>query len=291
MAALWRDRAGRFSTLRAATLAVLVLPGLFAAIELGLAVGASGPLVVTGDARPVIGAIHEVGDWAVRFLLVALAITPAARIFHAPKLIGVRRMVGVAAFSYAATHFALYVVDQKFDLVQVASEIVFRIYLTIGFVTLLGLSALAATSTDAMVRRLGVNWRRLHRLAYPLTALALLHFYLQSKIDVSEPVLMTGFFLWLMGWRAIVALRWPATGAAMLAGLALAAAVATGLVEAGWYAVATGVPADRVLAANLGFAGGLRPAWWVLIVGLAVAAAAAITNRRRAVRPARTAPG
>src|SRR6188508_473205 len=98
-------------------------------------------------ARPVNEAIHDAGSWTVRFLLISLAITPARRLFAAPKLINMRRTLGVTAFCYAALHLTLYIVEQKFDLVKVASEIALRIYLTIGFVALLGLTALATTST------------------------------------------------------------------------------------------------------------------------------------------------
>ena len=110
-------------------------------------------------------------------------------------------MVGVAAFAYASAHLTLYVVDQHFDLAHVATEIALRFYLTIGFVAWLGLAALAATSTDAMIRRLGPKWRTLHSLVYGIAALALLHFMIQAKADVTEPVIMTGLFLVLMLFR------------------------------------------------------------------------------------------
>ena len=80
---------------------------------------------------------------------------------------------GLAAFAYAAFHVSLYVGDHKFDLIKVGSEIAMRIYLTVGFLAVLGLTALAATSTDGMVRRLGVKWKRLHRLAYVVAGLGL----------------------------------------------------------------------------------------------------------------------
>ena len=284
--ALWRDRGGRLSALRIATLVVLVAPGLAAAVALATAqppAAAVGALAAAA-ARPITDAIHATGDWAVRFLLLSLAVTPAMRLFRQPRLVGVRRMIGVGAFAYAAAHFCLYVADQSLDLVKVASEIVLRIYLTIGFVALLGLCALAATSTDVMVRRLGANWQRLHRLAYPIAVLALLHFFMQSKIDVSQPVLMTGFFLWLMGVRA--SLGRGVVGVGGLVVLAVAAAAATALVEAGWYAVATGVEPGRVLAANLGFAFGPRPAVTVLAAGLAVAAAVAVARGCQGRQPA-----
>ena len=115
----------------------------------------------------------------------------------------VRRNVGVAAACYAVAHLSLYVVDQNFKLLTVVSEIALRFYLTIGFVALLVLLALAGTSTDGWVKRLGGNWKRLHRLAYPVGAVALLHFYIQSKLNVSEPVFVSGLFVWLMAWRVV----------------------------------------------------------------------------------------
>ncbi|WP_204307690.1 ferric reductase-like transmembrane domain-containing protein, partial [Klebsiella pneumoniae] len=84
----------------------------------------------------------------VRLLLVSLAVTPFRYALDWPKLILVRRMVGVAALAYVVIHLGLYVVDQGYDLAKVTSEIVRRFYLTIGFVALVGLAVLAATSTD-----------------------------------------------------------------------------------------------------------------------------------------------
>ena len=113
------------------------------------------------------------GQWAVRLILLSLLVTPLRRVAQWPKLINVRRMVGVAAFAYALAHFTIYVVlDQKLDAAARRSEIVLRFYLTIGFVALLGLTRSAATSTDAMIRRLGgQRWNRLHKLIYVIAAL------------------------------------------------------------------------------------------------------------------------
>ena len=107
------------------------------------------------EPRPFNEAIHQFGLWTIRLIFLALAVTPLRQILQWPRLILVRRMIGVAAFAYAITHLTLYTADQMFDLAKVASEIVHRIYLTIGFTAVLGLSALAATSTDGMIRRLG----------------------------------------------------------------------------------------------------------------------------------------
>ncbi|WP_246737458.1 sulfite oxidase heme-binding subunit YedZ [Nordella sp. HKS 07] len=257
----WTDRSGRFSALKSAVLILVLLPAIYYAIELSR--NDLGPL-------PYKEALHRIGDWTIRFLVITLALTPLQRILGWPKLALIRRMLGVTTFAYALAHLCLYVVNEKFDLVFVASEIVKRIYLTIGFTTLLGLSLLAATSTDWAVRKLGRNWKRLHLIVYGLAVLALLHYFIQSKIDVSQPVLWTGFFLLLMIYRVAIKQRRPLTPL-VLAGSAVAAALLTAAVEFSWYGLATGVGPLRVLKANLAFAYGLRPAWIVLIVGLAVA--------------------
>ena len=190
----WRDRRGRFLPFKAAVLASLFVPGVLYAMWL-----ATGEL----GGRPVMETIHGTGLWAIRLLLISLAITPFARALDWPGLLLVRRNVGVAAACYAVAHLSLYVVDQNFKLLTVVSEIALRFYLTIGFVALLVLLALAVTSTDAWVKKLGRNWKRLHRLAYPLGVVALLHFYIQSKLNVSEPVFVSGLFIWLMAWRSV----------------------------------------------------------------------------------------
>lgn len=250
----WLDRAGRLSRFKLAVFLLALAPGLW--FTAAYALDRLG-------AKPLTAYLHAMGDWSVRFLILSLAVTPMRRIANAPKLILVRRMLGLTALAYALVHFTLYIADQKFDLARVASEIVFRIYLTIGFAGLLGLTVLGVTSTDGMIRRLGKTWPRLHRLVYPLTALALLHFFLQSKIDVSNPVYWSGLFLALMGWRLMHHLKVP-TAPLPLLGLSLAAGLATALLETAWYALATGVPASAVLAANLDVSYDVRPAWWVL---------------------------
>lgn len=250
----WLDRAGRLSRFKLAVFLLALAPGLW--FTAAYALDRLG-------AKPLTAYLHAMGDWSVRFLILSLAVTPMRRIANAPKLILVRRMLGLTALAYALVHVTLYIADQKFDLARVASEIVFRIYLTIGFAGLLGLVVLGTTSTDGMIRRLGKAWPRLHRLVYPLTALALLHFFLQSKIDVSNPVYWSGLFVALMGWRLMHHLKVP-TAPLPLLSLSLAAGLATAALEALWYALATGVPPLAVLAANLDVSYDVRPAWWVL---------------------------
>jgi sulfoxide reductase heme-binding subunit YedZ len=258
---LWRDRAGRFSWLKALVLLECCWPGLWLAF--GLAHHELGP-------RPLNEAIREAGDFAVRVLVTSLAVAPARVIFDWPRVMLVRRMLGVTAAAYVLGHFSLYVADQQFVLPHVASEIVHRFYLTIGFCALLGLSALLATSTDAMMRRLGRSWRRLHRLVYGLSFLALVHYFLQAKADVTDAVLLAGLYAWLMMWRALP--RRLQRNLFVLSLLAPIAGVTTAFIEFTWYGLATGIDPWRVLSANLefDFDFGLRPSAWVTISGFGV---------------------
>ena len=153
-----RERSGRWSPVKVVAFAASIAPALWIAYQ-----------AATGDlgARPVTEAIHQAGDWALRFLFITLAITPAQRILHYPRIILARRTLGVASAGYALLHLSLYILDQHFDLFKVASEIVLRIYLLIGALALTGLIALASTSTDAAISRLGsARWNWLHRLVY-----------------------------------------------------------------------------------------------------------------------------
>src|SRR3974390_2349584 len=133
----WNERNGRFSPMKAVVFAGLFVPAAWIAYL--AATGALEPKVVTEM-------IHLTGKWTIRFLLLALLVTPLMRGARYPKLVAIRRMVGVSAFFYVCAHLTLYVVDQHFELTHVASEIALRFYLTIGFVTWLGLAALAPTS-------------------------------------------------------------------------------------------------------------------------------------------------
>ena len=253
----WRDRQGRFSWFKTAALAGCVAPG--ATVALWLALGDLG-------SRPIKAALLWIGLWTVRFVLIALAVTPLAQAFEWPGLTVLRRMAGVTACAYGLAHISLYTIDENLRLGLVAAEIVHRFYLTIGFVALLGLAALAVTSTDAAVRRMGRGWKRLHRLAYPIGVLALLHYFIQSKANVGGAVFLAGLFVWLMAWR-VLPLRWRG-GVAGLALLAVTAAAATAWIEFAWYAITTGIDPWRVLAANETLRFGLRPAHWVALASL-----------------------
>ncbi len=217
-------------------------------------------------AQPLVELTHQTGEWAVRLLFLSLCVTPARRLFNAPKLIFMRRTFGVAAFFYALAHFFLYVIDQNFALGTVAREIVLRLYLTIGFVALLMMTALGVTSTDGMVRRIGgARWAKLHQLAYIIAILAVVHFMMQKKLNIYEPTWMAGLLAWLFFFRLVQRylrdVRLP-----HLIGLVIASVLFTIAAEALWYGLLTGVNWQRVLQANLMFPDTIRPAWVVLFV-------------------------
>ena len=264
--ALWHDRRGRFSPLRAATLVLLVAPLL--ALLYFTATNQLGPRARTE-------AIHEVGLWSYRFLLLSLFITPLRRIGRYAQLIDVRRMIGVASFLYIALHLMLYMSDQMFDMPKITTEIVLRLYLTVGFTGLLGLAVLAATSNDAMVRRLGgIRWRKVHWLVYPITMLGSIHYFMQSKLQVFEPTVMGGIFIALMFYRL---LHWafPRNNEFPLWVIAttwLAAGAVTFLAEAIGFWIAFHAPIDRVLLLDFNFRAGIRPGWYVWAAGVAVTA-------------------
>jgi len=276
---LWRGRRGRVSALRIATLGLLVLP-------IGLALTA--PFTSEEfSARPVNDLIHRAGYWALMFVIMALAITPLRRIARWPALIDVRRMIGVGAFCYAATHISLFVVDKMFDLAKVATEIALRLYLTIGFVALLGLTALAATSTDAMVRRLGGRrWQRLHQLIYVIVLLALIHFFQQTKADVWVPTFFASLVAWLLGYRLVVWRRKTNDEPSpwILLALTLAVCVLTFVCEAVGIAIVFNTSPWMVLQMAFDFEldpFDIRPGWLVLAAGLVVVAIDVVRHRWR----------
>jgi sulfoxide reductase heme-binding subunit YedZ len=268
----WNDYSGKLSPLKLTVFIALFLPAAWTALAF-----ATSNL----GARPLNEAIHQQGLWTIRLILIALAITPLKAILLWQRLILVRRMVGVGAFTYVLLHFSLYVTDQNFNLVTVASEIVKRIYLTIGFIALLGLAALAATSTDRMVRRLGRKWQSLHRLVYLIGLLGLIHYSMQSKLEQWEPTIADGIFVWLMGYRLLAA-RFAVRGRLGLgwvAALGVGATVLTGLGEALYFNLAFHVDPLRVLSADFSLQTGVRPAAIVFAFSLIVLVAGLARER------------
>lgn len=285
---VWRDASGRLSGLRIAVLVFLFVPVAIATYDFTLNLELIG-------ARPLNNVIHRTGYWALIFLMASLAITPLRRIARFNRLADVRRMIGVGAFVYAASHILLFVADQMFDLWKVASAIMLRLYLTIGFVTLLGLAALAATSTDGMVRRLGGRrWQRLHSAIYAIGLLALVHFFQQTKADVSVPTFAAGLFAWMLGYRFLIKFRnaRDEPPAWMLLALSVVIAALTFIVEAVGIGIVFNVSPLRVLQTALDFddLAMIRPGWLVLGAGLIVLALDLVRARFGRRRPARATP-
>ncbi len=153
-------------------------------------------------ANPVETLSHFTGDWSLRFLLMTLAITPLRQITGWNNWIKFRRMLGLFAFFYVCLHFSVYLIfDQFFDLNSIIEDVAKRPYITVGFAGWLLLIPLAATSTNGMIKRLGRNWRRLHRLVYLIGLLGVLHFLWLVKADITEPLLYAGILALLLGYR------------------------------------------------------------------------------------------
>ncbi len=170
--------------------------------------GAAGWLGFSLGADPVKKLEHECGKTALNLLLLTLAVSPVRELTGQPQLLRLRRMLGLFAFFYAVLHFSIYLtLDLELNFRALGADIVKRPYLTIGFTALLLLIPLALTSTNAMMRRLGSRWQRLHRLVYVIAVLGVWHFYWQVKRDVREPLIYAGMLAILLAWRVLRAHR------------------------------------------------------------------------------------
>jgi sulfoxide reductase heme-binding subunit YedZ len=166
-------------------------------------------------ANPIEYITHTTGDWAIRFLVITLAVTPIRRLTGWNPVIQLRRMLGLFSFFYATLHFLTwFVLDWFFDFRQMAEDIAMRPFITVGMATYVMLIALAATSTQNAIRRLGRKWTQLHRLIYIASVTALIHFWLARKTVVVQfevvlvaAVLLLGFRVW---WALRLRARVPA---------------------------------------------------------------------------------
>lgn len=146
-------------------------------------------------ANPIEAINRFLGDWALRFLLITLAVSPLSKTKLTQPWLGdlvrMRRMFGLFAFFYASLHLSSYVgLDQFFDFAAIAEDIAKRTYITIGIANFLLLLPLALTSNNAMIRRLGARrWKKLHALAYAASVLAVIHFWMMIKADFTEPLI------------------------------------------------------------------------------------------------------
>jgi sulfoxide reductase heme-binding subunit YedZ len=182
-------------------------PVVFAAALVPAGLLAAGAVRGTLGANPLEAVTHGTGDWALRFLLVTLAVTPLRAATGWNWLIRLRRMFGLFAFFYAALHLLTYLwFDKFFDWREILADIPKRPFITVGFTAFVLLVPLALTSTTGMIRRLGGRrWQALHRLVYFTAAAGVVHFWWRVKADVSRPRLYGLVLLALFASRAWVA--------------------------------------------------------------------------------------
>ena len=180
-------------------------PALFVACALPLAWLAARTFGVAGHglgANPISELIHQLGLWGLRLLLVTLCVSPLAVTLRKPKLMQLRRMLGLWSFTYLALHFLTWLVlDQSLRPAAIIADIVKRPYITVGFSALLMLIPLAVTSTRRWMQRLGRRWHTLHRLIYPAAVLGCWHFWWQVKADWREPLVYSAVLAGLLAWR------------------------------------------------------------------------------------------
>jgi len=159
---------------------------------------------VTGrlGANPVEEILDRFGNWSLRFILITLAVTPLRRLTGWNWLVRFRRMFGLFTFFYALMHFLTWLIlDQGILLSAIVEDLAKRPFITIGFVALLLLTALAATSTNGIRRRMGRRWQTLHNAAYIVGILGVWHYWWQVKLDTTEPLIYAVILALLLGAR------------------------------------------------------------------------------------------
>ena len=148
------------------------------------------------------------GDWALYFIIFTLTITPLRQIFNWSWLLKYRRMLGLYAYFYACLHMLTYIwFDQFFDWTEIIKDIFKRPFITIGFITLLLLTPLAFTSTNKMMKRLKKKWKKLHKLIYLIAILGLLHYFLMTKADYKQPLMLLLVLVFLLSYRYILFIK------------------------------------------------------------------------------------
>jgi sulfoxide reductase heme-binding subunit YedZ len=180
-------------------------PLLFALCLLPLAWLVYSVLFDQLGANPQEALIRATGDWALRFLVIVLAVTPLRVLARLPALARFRRMLGLTMYLYALLHFLSYSgFDMGFDVADIVQDIIKRPFILVGSLALLLLTPLAATSFNAAIRSLGAQrWQRLHRLVYAVAGLAILHFFWMraGKNDFAEVAVYAALLALLLGWR------------------------------------------------------------------------------------------
>jgi len=153
--------------------------------------------------NPIEYITHFTGDWAIRLVVVTLAVTPLRKLLHLPDLIRFRRMLGLFAFFYASLHFATWFgLDKYFDLHEILADFVKRRFIFAGLAAFLSMLPLAVTSTKGWIRRMGgKRWQLLHRLIYFTAIAAVVHYYWLVKSDIRLPALYGSLVAILLAYR------------------------------------------------------------------------------------------
>jgi methionine sulfoxide reductase heme-binding subunit len=267
----WQDGSRGFSWLKATTFASMFLPAVWLVEQ--FAVGGFGPV-------PLGGMTYWSGFWATAILLLALAVTPAAVIFHWRRLLIVRRMIGVTALAYALAHLFIYFALRFWDFGFIAKEMATRLSLIVATVSTIGLIALGVTSVNAAVRWMGAAaWQRLHQVVYATAVLAILH-YLLSPGLFPDQFLLSGLFFWLMTWR-LLEQKGRGADAWALAALAVVSSLFTAAFQVACIWAFRDYALQEIFDIYFTSVLGIPPMWTVLALGLLIAAAAAV---QRAVR-------
>ena len=173
-------------------------------------------LEITGrlGANPIEEILDRFGNWGLRFVMIALAVTPLRRIVGWNELTRFRRMLGLFAFFYVFMHFMTWLVlDQGLMLSAIAEDLIERPFITLGFAALLLLTAMAGTSTARIRRRLGRRWQQLHYSVYTVGILGVWHYWWQVKADILEPAIYTAILSVLLGYRLWWKYQRPRRGA------------------------------------------------------------------------------
>lgn len=159
-------------------------------------------------AEPIEVATHVTGEWALRLLLLTLAVTPARLVLGWRRVAPFRRTLGLLAFTYACLHFATWLaLDHFFAWEFILEDVTERRYITVGFAAFLCMIPLAATSTRAAVRRLGRRWITLHRLVYAAAIGGVVHYAWLVKADLLGPAVHAAVLAVLLAWRVVEARR------------------------------------------------------------------------------------
>lgn len=154
-------------------------------------------------ANPIEFITRSLGTWTLVFLLITLSITPLRKLLGWSWLLKLRRMAGLFAFFYVLLHFVTYLwLDQFFEWAAIYKDVIKRPFISVGFAAFVLLVPLAATSNNAMIKKLGgKRWQLLHKLVYPIAMFAVLHYWWLVKKDLTQPLIYATVLAVLLGYR------------------------------------------------------------------------------------------